>query len=259
MSTPSRRSAFTLVELLVVIGIISVLIAILLPALNKARDSAKAVTCLSNLKQMGMAIVMYTNEGKGRFLPPARILDNTNPLAVDPYFFQYIPAKYFRDNPKVMICPNDNLFQPGTKTPRSTYWRMLSDVRDVQYSYALNQSMPKLASPVYPGARPVAVGYLVRDYNPFTLMGVKDPSQLAVMIETTQFAMFGYNAVSYTYRFDHNGGKAMNVVFADGHADYRRVKDVLHGEPWNDKNQWAPGFRSLWFGRGDVDAPIVHP
>lgn len=58
----NRSSIFTLIELLVVIAIIAILAAMLLPALNKARESARSVSCLNNLKQMGLAYAMYADQ-----------------------------------------------------------------------------------------------------------------------------------------------------------------------------------------------------
>src|SRR5437763_14496097 len=63
-----RREGFTLVELLVVIGIIALLIGILLPALNKARESARRVACISNMRQIAAAVLSFANEHQG-FVP----------------------------------------------------------------------------------------------------------------------------------------------------------------------------------------------
>src|SRR5687768_3317351 len=74
--TARHASGFTLVELLVVIGIIAVLVAMLLPALQRAKKAANTVQCASNQKQIAMAIIMYAGANKNQ-LPPARVIPST--------------------------------------------------------------------------------------------------------------------------------------------------------------------------------------
>jgi prepilin-type processing-associated H-X9-DG protein/prepilin-type N-terminal cleavage/methylation domain-containing protein len=73
-------TGFTLVELLVVIGIIALLISILLPALNRAREHANMIKCLSNLRQLGYGFQMYANDYQGTIIP----LDCRDPVQADP-------------------------------------------------------------------------------------------------------------------------------------------------------------------------------
>jgi prepilin-type N-terminal cleavage/methylation domain-containing protein/prepilin-type processing-associated H-X9-DG protein len=89
---PGSRHGFTLVELLVVIGIIAVLIAILLPSLNAARRQADRIKCLSNMRQLGQGYLMYANDNKGGF-PVARWYGKFKGNTIDKRWHDFI-GKY---------------------------------------------------------------------------------------------------------------------------------------------------------------------
>jgi prepilin-type N-terminal cleavage/methylation domain-containing protein/prepilin-type processing-associated H-X9-DG protein len=105
----TRRKGFTLVELLVVIAIIAVLISILLPALNKAKEAANTVACLSQLRQMGQASANYSAENQG-YLFPCRWSGNTaigaTSMGLPDIVSRYLPKNQGSPAGKIWTCPN---------------------------------------------------------------------------------------------------------------------------------------------------------
>jgi prepilin-type N-terminal cleavage/methylation domain-containing protein len=113
----SRRSGFTLIELLVVIAIIGILAAMLLPALGSAKESARRIACLNNLKQLRTALTMYADDNDGQFPPRSK-----------PYWPKRTWKGY--EDLRILICPTDRP-EPDTS----------GDVNDPDYaprSYILN-------------------------------------------------------------------------------------------------------------------------
>lgn len=98
----SERNGFSLVELLVVIGIIALLISLLMPALQKARAQANWIKCQSNLHQIGVYLTMYGNQWRGACYPPSMGAGNPPDQRWPVEVFK--PAVY---NPPVMTCPSD--------------------------------------------------------------------------------------------------------------------------------------------------------
>ncbi|HZZ43474.1 MAG TPA: DUF1559 domain-containing protein [Tepidisphaeraceae bacterium] len=102
------RNGFTLVELLVVIGIIALLIAILLPALNKAREQAKSAQCLSNLRQIGQGFQMYANDFKGYVIPGFIRRSPNGGKGEENWATLLVVLKYIRGANQITIVGNSN-------------------------------------------------------------------------------------------------------------------------------------------------------
>jgi prepilin-type N-terminal cleavage/methylation domain-containing protein len=145
---PNKKQAFTLVELLVVIGIIAVLMAILLPVLSKARAAAKRTACMSNVRQLYSGILMYCNDSNGYFPTCAAWDDGISYVQMNEDWIAWEANRNLEDSAILKyLATGGEKFKALLRCPSDSFEGRVTKIGIVAgqgpylYSYAMNGSM----------------------------------------------------------------------------------------------------------------------
>lgn len=257
MQRPARPNAFTLVELLVVIGIIAVLISILLPALGKARVQAQRVNCQSNLRQIGNVWHMYANDNKGWFpvlfgpdngVPPTDqsygnwtlLFADDRPGKID--YRTMFRERYKLGSGRVFYCPN---YRPVYGANPEDDW---ATIRTDTASSAPFQYTVTTSYAFYAGNMHAKRNTRAADLPPPFKLGEKRLSERPIAFDETNFYEPPY-WVNRTYGFSNHfergtGGQRAawaspqrverppfpaggNALFGDGHVEWRAWRQMV--------------------------------
>jgi len=236
---PAKRSAFTLIELLVVIAIIAILASLLLPALARAKNAARKIACVSNLKQMGIGFLMYAQDDSREYLSGTYDDADDDLTWLYP---TYIPAAVGR---QIFVCPStDDFISTNTvKHPlngQTVLADMLvqaqkahgktSELRGVSYEIYgfMNNDGRTVTSHWYYGKQVMGGGIKKSSQNTsgyvhknsvFGLQGqVIGPTQIWLIFDGDRQGAGAIN--NYPDRNDNHGATGGNIVFCDGHVEF---------------------------------------
>jgi prepilin-type processing-associated H-X9-DG protein/prepilin-type N-terminal cleavage/methylation domain-containing protein len=268
---PTNRTAhaFTLVELLVVIGIISTLIA-LLPALSMAREQARSIKCMSNLRQIGQAMVMYSNQNKGLIvpsfnLPPTRPGATPNVTAgpgqpMDGWAVilagdRLLPTGENQSPNSVFYCPDtydtEGLMDGQTGTdqgkPRGwTDWPMINLATGGDSGAKQAVTMPQCGYDTI-----IRVGYWINAYNPIGGAVADLPSQDLFYTTCVGFGPDNNGVYLRAHKMTSIRVSAETIALADG------VYMGRQGATQIGQNNSRIGYRHPGIGRRDGAANVA--